>query len=134
MTINLDDYESIFDAVSVALNDKREKKHQLSDVIDFPVTGKDDEFKVKDLKQKTEGMIKDGVEYLVVSKESKLKNRVVRIDRYAADYIRYTNVCLDEDGNELKETRSRMYDFSLLDEPDYLDMYVELLYEIKHYK
>ena len=131
LDINLDDYESIFDAVSSIMAKETVARHTMAAVMDFPVR---EGFGVKDLKKSTEEMDADGIQYVEVSGASKEKHRVLRIDRYAGVYARYTNVCLDENGNEIKGTRNKMYDFCVTEEPDYYKMYIEVLYEIKHYK
>lgn len=131
LDINLDDYESIFDAVSALMLKETMEKHTMADVIDFPLG--ENRFGVSTLKKETEELGKDAVKYVEVSKESKDKQRVLRIDRYAEVYARYTNVCLDNNGNEIKDTRKKMYEFCITDEPDYYKMFIEVLYEIKHY-
>lgn len=131
VNINLDNYESIFDALADLRWKEREYRHTISDVIDFPITG--DEFKVKDLKSRTECLSTGGIDYLIVSRDSKDKNRVVKIDKYSDTLVRYTNVSLDVNGVEIEDTYNKMYEFDITKEPDYFNMYIELLYEIKHY-
>lgn len=128
LNIDLDNYESIFDAAIDAWAFEREKKHSLLDVIEFPIIDENsNSFKVKDLKKETFDLDSDSFKYFIVSKESEKKSRYLKIIKND-NYITYSNVSLVND----KETDIKeMYQFVLSDDMNWLQMYIEILYEIK---
>lgn len=130
LSINLDDYESVFDAAIDAWALERAYKHSILDVIDFPILDeKSNSFKVKDLKQETFSLEPDSSRYFIVSKESEQKGRYLKIIKNN-NYITYNNVSISDDKEvDVKE----MYQFVLSDDMDWLQMYIEILYEIKNF-
>lgn len=129
--LNLEEYESVFDAVIDYNYDINRKKHSLLDVLDLPILDKNsDSFKVQDLKRETLDLKSGEFKYFTVNKESKLKCRFLKIYKDGNKVV-YSNVTLkDSQEINLKE----MYSFDFSDNVDWLQMYIEILYEIKHFK
>jgi hypothetical protein len=131
ITIDLDNFESVFDAISFVEYKKCEKLHSLCSVLDFPIIDMDDDFKVKDLKEETLSLKSGEFKYLKVSGYSISKNRVLKIVRNN-DFIRYINVnVIDDVESDSKEMYC--FDLSNADSINWLQMYIEILYEIKNY-
>lgn len=124
--INLDNYESVFDAVCDAHFIKL--KPSLLDALDFPIDA--NYFRVQDLKEMTQSLEENKCKEVFVSKYSKEFNRILKIKRLN-NIITYSLENIACDDTDIKE----LYRFKLDHLPEsYLDMYTTILWEIKNYK
>lgn len=124
--INLDNYESVFDAVCDA--HFMGIKPSLLNALDFPIDI--GYFRVQDLKEITQSLEENDCYEIFVSKYSKEFNRVLKIKRLN-NIITYSLENINCDDIDLKE----LYKFKIDLLPEsYLDMYTVILWEIKNYK
>lgn len=124
--INLDDYESIFDAVYDARFTKL--KPSLLSAFDFPLGVS--YFRVQDLREITQSLEENECREIFVSKYSKEFNRILKIKRLN-NIITYSLENINCDDIDVKE----LYSFTLDMLPEsYLEMYITILWEVKSYK
>lgn len=123
--INLDNYESIFDAI-MEMDTPKLKPH-LIDVLDFPVDNS--YLRIQDLVNYTNSVQDNKEVLLTVSRYSESIKRKLKI-RKDNDYVIYSLVNVGTPDLDEKE----LYKFLVNSPSDsYLDMYAQILWEVKNY-